>query len=291
MTKIERIRKRFVELLNGPGIIVMPGAPDALAAKIIEKTGFKAIFTTGYGTSATRLAKPDRGLVDFYEMVERAKEIVDSVDIPVFADADTGYGNPLNTMRTVRSFEDAGVAGIFLEDQVWPKRCGHMEGKQVIPTDEMVQKIRAAVDARRDKNFMIMSRTDARAVYDLDEAIERSHKYKEAGADLIFIEAPQSVEELKRIGEEFKGVPLMANIIEHGKTPLLTAQELQNLGFKLVVFPLTNLYAATYGMMGAMQELYEKGTTAGYIDRLVSFDKFNEFIGLEETNAIEARYK
>lgn len=291
MSKAARMRKRFVDLVNGPDIIVMPGAPDALAAKIIAKTGFQALFTTGYGTAATRLAKPDRGLVDFYEMVERAGEIADAVDIPVFADADTGYGNPLNTARTVHSFERAGVAGVFLEDQVWPKRCGHMEGKEVIPGEEMVQKIKAAVDARENRDFLIMSRTDARAVYGLDEAIERSRHYREAGADMVFIEAPQSVDELKRVGEAFKGVPLMANMIEHGKTPLLTIKELQDLGFKLAVFPLTNLYAATYAMVHAMKELYEKGTTAGYVDHLVPFDQFNELIGLDETNALEAKYR
>src|SRR5436305_9814965 len=193
-----RTTTRLRELLAGPDLIVAPGAYDALSARLIAQAGFSAIYMTGFGTAASVLEQPDVGLLTMSEMVSRAAAIAAVVgDRPVIADADTGYGNPINVRRTIREYERAGVAAIHIEDQVWPKKCGHMEGKQVIPKDEMVQKIRAAVDARQDPNFVIIARTDANAVHGLADALERGHAYREAGADVIFIEAPRSLEELR----------------------------------------------------------------------------------------------
>lgn len=288
--KADRMRAQFERLMHGSEIVSMVACPDSLSARIAERTGFKAIFQAGYTTSASELAMPDRGVADFGIMVNRAREIVNAVGIPVFADADTGYGSVRNVARTVRTYESIGVAGLFLEDQKWPKRCGHMDGKSVIPMEEMVEKIRTAAAARVNSNFLIMSRTDARAVYDLDEAIKRSRAYHEAGADLVFIEAPQSKNELKEIANAFPNVPLMANMIEHGKTPLMTADELQELGFRIMVHPTALAYAQTYAEQHLLKELLEKKTTAGFMDQLIPFDQFNRFIGLDEVNALENKY-
>ncbi|WP_010631119.1 isocitrate lyase/PEP mutase family protein [Sporolactobacillus vineae] len=288
--KADRMRAQFNRLVHEPQIISMVACPDSLSAKIAERTGFKAIFQAGYTTSASELAMPDRGIADFGIMVNRAREIVNCVDIPVFADADTGYGNLMNVARTVRCYESIGVAGLFLEDQKWPKRCGHMDGKAVIPMEEMVEKIRTAARTRKHRDFLIMSRTDARAVYDLDEAIRRSRAYHQAGADMVFIEAPQNKEELKKISAAFPDVPLMANMIEHGKTPLMTADELQELGFRIMVHPTALAYAQTFAEQELLKELYTRKTTAGFMDRLVPFDQFNRFIGLDEVNQLEEKY-
>ncbi|MFW6266535.1 MAG: isocitrate lyase/PEP mutase family protein [Halanaerobiales bacterium] len=285
-----KARKQFVKMLEEPGGIILPGAPDALAAKIIENVGFRALFTTGYGTSATVLAQPDRGLLDYKEMVERASQVAEAVDIPVFADADTGYGGVLNVQQTVKGFEKSGVAGIFIEDQVWPKRCGHMEGKDVIAEDEFLAKLEAALDAREDEDFKIMARTDIRAVEGLEAAIERGKRCKEIGIDLLFIEAPQTKEELKIIGDEFPDIPLMANMIEHGKTPILNKEELEELGYKIIVWPLSALYASARGMYKVLSSLKENGETEEVMDELMPFDKFNEMIGLDEIQELEDKY-
>ncbi len=255
----------------------------------MEKVGFEAIFTTGYGITASLLAKPDWGLLTFSEMLDRARQITSAVDIPVFGDADTGYGNPLNVIRTVREFEKAGLVGIFIEDQEWPKRCGHMEGKKVISKEEMVQKIKAAVDVRVDPDFKIMARLDDRAIYGLEEAIEKGKACVEAGADMIFIEAPQTVEELKEIPKHFD-VPLMANMIEKGKTPYLTVKELESMGYKIVTYPLTALYASTKAIFKVMKELKEKGNAAGVLDQLIAFNQFNELVGLKEMQELQNKY-
>ncbi|RCW78132.1 methylisocitrate lyase [Halanaerobium sp. DL-01] len=285
-----KARKKFAKMLEEPGGIILPGAPDALAAKIIEEVGFRALFTTGYGTSATVLAQPDRGLLDYKEMVERASQISEAVNIPVFADADTGYGGVLNVQQTVKGFEKSGVAGIFIEDQVWPKRCGHMEGKKVIDEDEFLAKLEAALDAREDKDFKIMARTDIRAIDGLEAAIERGKKCEEIGVDLLFIEAPQSKKELKRIGNEFPNIPLMANMIEHGKTPILNKEELEELGYKIIVWPLSALYASAQGMYIVLSSLRENGETNEVMNHLMPFDKFNEMIGLKEIQKLEEKY-
>src|ERR1051326_6550316 len=212
-------RKTLRELLAEPEPILAPGAYDCLSARLIEQAGFDVVYMTGFGTSASRLGRPDIGLLSFGEMVDQARRIVQAVDVPVIADADNGYGNPINVIRTVREYEAAGVAAIHIEDQVTPKKCGHMENKHVIATDEMVVKVRAAVEARRSEDFLIIARTDARAVEGLDQALERARRYREAGADMLFVEAPTSEDEIQRIADELPDTPLLFNWAEGGKTP------------------------------------------------------------------------
>ncbi|MFC6169524.1 isocitrate lyase/PEP mutase family protein [Loigolactobacillus jiayinensis] len=290
MKKFTQMRQQFRQAVFGEQVVNMVVAPDSLAAKVAQQQGFKAIFAAGYATSASNLAMPDRGIADFGIMLNKCREIVNAVDIPVFADADTGYGDLANVQRTVRNYEAIGAAGLFLEDQTWPKRCGHMAGKSVVPQAEMVAKIKTAAAARRHDDFLIMSRTDARAVYDLDTAIARSKAYHAAGADLVFIEAPRSVAELKQIAAAFPEVPLMANMIEDGATPLLSSSELQQLGFSIVVHPTALTYAQTYADEQVLHELATQGTTSQSKAAMVTFDRFNQFVGLDQVNQLEARY-
>ena len=281
---------RLKKLIEGDRIVVAPGAFNAFSAKIIEKAGFPVVYLTGYGASADILGAPDFGLLTLTEMAEHAARMAQAVNVPVIGDGDTGYGNAINVRRTVMEYERAGVAAIQLEDQVSPKRCGHMEGKEVIGAAEMVQKLRAAVDARKDSDFLIIARTDARAVLGLDEAIRRAKMYLDAGADVIFVEAPQSREELARVAKEVKA-PLMANMIEHGKTPLLTVKELEDLGYKLVTFPLATLYAAAKAVQDCVSELMRTGTTEGAIPNMLPFHEFNKLVGLPEYRDMEAKYR
>jgi len=285
MTKTHHLRV----LLNGPGILA-PGAFDAVSAKVVETVGFEAVYMTGFGASASVLGLPDYGLMSLAEMVQRARTMAAAISIPLIADADTGYGNPLNVYRTVREYEAAGVSGLHLEDQVFPKKCGHMSGKQVIPAADFARKIEAAVKARTNPDFVIIARTDARAVLGLKEAIERGRFAREAGADVIFIEAPQSVTELRQVAAEFSGVPLLANMVEHGKTPLFTFQELQAMGYRLVLYPISNLLAATQAMLRTMRHLREHGSTAGVVDEMLTFNEFTNLIGLLEWQAREREF-
>jgi methylisocitrate lyase len=277
-------------MLAGPEIVVLPGAYDALSARLAERAGFNAMFTTGFGFSASALGMPDFGLLTMAETMERVRNITAAVRVPVVADMDTGYGNPLNTARTVRECVRAGAAGIILEDQEWPKKCGHFEGKRVIPAEDHVAKLRAAIDARGDDDLVIIARTDARAPLGLDEAIRRGRLYRDAGADVVFVEAPQSIEDLRAVRAAIPDVPLFANMIEGGKTPLLTWQELQDLGYKMVVFPLSALLAAAHAIAAVYAELFEKKTTAGIRDRLTGFEEFEEIVGVPELRALEERY-
>ena len=231
---------------------------------------------------------PDLGLLTMTETLDRVRRIADAVSIPVVADMDTGYGNPLNVVRTVQECVRLSVGGIILEDQLWPKKCGHMEGKSVIPMEEQVEKLRAAVFARGDYDLVIFARTDAIAPLGLEEAVRRGRAYVEAGADVIFIEAPESVDHLETIAASFEA-PLFANMIEGGKTPFLSAQELERLGFKLVVYPLSCLFAATRAMEEVARHLGETGSTSGY-DRMASFQQFEEVIGLQQYRQIEAQF-
>ena len=280
---------RLKELILAPDILIMPGAHDSLVARIIEKVGFQAVTLGGYPATASLLGKPDVSLLTMSEMVEYTHRICDAVDIPVFTDGDTGYGNVTNVFRTVKEMERSGVAGMFIEDQVFPKRCGHMEGKQVISTEEMVGKIKAALDARTDPDFVIMARTDALAVHGIEEAIHRGNVYRETGADLIFVEALQSVEEMKRINREINA-PTMASNIEGGKSPLLSAKELEEIGFNVVVFPISSTYCIAKTAMDLMKELKEKGTTKSFVDRMITFSHFNSLVGLEEIRNREESY-
>jgi methylisocitrate lyase len=270
-------------------IIVLPGVFDALSAKIAERVGFDAIFQTGYGSSAALLGMPDFGLLNSGETVDNAMRIIRAVGVPVLVDADTGYGNPLNVWRLVRDLESLGAAGIFLEDQVWPKRCGHMVGKDVIPKDEYIPKLKAALEARRSKDFIIVARTDARAPIGLEEAIERGKAYRKAGADVIFVEAPRSVEELKRVANEIDA-PLVANMIEDGVTPNLSASELLKLGYHMAVFPLSAIYSATFAMRQVLTELRNTGTTKAARNIMVTFKDFNELMNLDQFMDLERRY-
>jgi carboxyvinyl-carboxyphosphonate phosphorylmutase len=270
-------------------IIVLPGVFDALSAKIAENVGFEAMFQTGYGSSAALLGMPDFGLLNSGETVDNAMRIIRAVRVPVLVDADTGYGNPLNVWRLIRDLESLGAAGIFLEDQVWPKRCGHMVGKDVIPKDEYILKLKAALEARQSKDFIIVARTDARAPIGLGEAIERGKAYKKAGADVIFVEAPRSVEELKKVANEIDA-PLVANMIEDGVTPNLSAKELLKLGYRIAVFPLSAIYSATFAMKQVLTELKNTGTTKDTRNIMVTFKDFNEFMNLDHFVDLERRY-
>src|SRR2546427_7635911 len=283
------------ELLAGPDLIVAPGAYDALSARLIAQAGFPAVYMTGFGAAASVLGQPDVGLLTMSEMVSRAAAIAAVIasvvgDLPLIADADTGYGNPINVRRTIREYERAGVAAVHIEDQLWPKKCGHMEGKQVIPLDEMVQKIRAAVDARQDPDFVIIARTDANAVYGLEDALRRGRAYREAGADVIFIEAPRSIEELRAIAQAFPDVPLLYNWAESGSTPLLPLEEIHALGFKLVIFPVSMLFAATQALLDLLEALKQGQTSLAFAERMVTFSQFTDQIGLPEIQALERRY-
>lgn len=279
----------FRKLMNDQDIMVIPGAFCALVAIIIEKTGFPAVYMTGYGTSSAILGKPDVGFVTLTEMVLNAKNIASAVTIPVISDADTGYGNPINVTRTIREFEQSGVVGIHMEDQVWPKKCGHTKGKRVIPAEEMVGKLKAALDARIDEDFIIIARTDARAVLGLDEAIKRGVRYAEAGADMVFVDAPQSEDELRKIAKEIPA-PLMVNMSEGGLTPVLGAGDLREMGYKIVIYPTSALLAATKSIMRLMRELKQKGTTADYMNNVMLLSDFHGFIGFPEIYELEKIY-
>jgi methylisocitrate lyase len=269
--------------------VLMPGVYDALSARIAARVGFEIVFISGYSVSAVRLGEPDFGFLTQSEMADAARSVCRVSDAPVIVDADTGYGNALNVIRTVQEFQQAGADGVFLEDQVWPKKCGHFQGKQVIPAEEHAAKVRAAADARGEQDLFVVARTDARQPLGLEAAIERCLLYKEAGADALFIEAPQSVEELERIAEALPG-PLVANMIERGVTPQLTRTELERLGFNLIVCPLAALYASARAITDVLTELRDRETTAAVIDRMVAFDEFGELVGLESRYADEARY-
>jgi 2,3-dimethylmalate lyase len=269
--------------------VLMPGLYDALTARIAARVGFDVVFISGYAVSATRLGEPDFGFLTQTEMVDAARAVCRVSTAPVIVDADTGYGNAVNVLRTVHDLQDAGASGVFLEDQVWPKKCGHMAGKRVVETAEHAAKIRAAVDARGERDLFVVARTDARQPLGLDAAIERCLVYKEAGADALFVEAPESIEELERVAQALPG-PLVANMVERGVTPHLSRSELRDLGFALIVCPLAALYAAARAVTDVLTELREKETTAAAYERMLTFDEFNALVDLEQRYEDEARY-
>lgn len=281
---------RLRQLLKGSEPILAPGAYDALSARLIEEAGFPVVYMTGFGTSASLLGRPDVGLLTMTEMVNNAKRIVQAVGVPVIADADTAYGNPINVIRTVKEYEAAGVAGIHIEDQVSPKKCGHMEGKQLIASSEMVAKLRAAVAARRSVDFLIIARTDARAVEGLEEALKRAKAYREAGADMLFVEAPQSKEEIASVARAFPDVPLFFNWAEGGKTPPMTLAELKQLGFRIIIFPISALLTATQAIRRTLSVIKDTGSPIPVMTDLGSFSEFLDFIGLPEIRELEKRF-
>ncbi len=277
------------KLLKKKGPLVIPGVYDAIGAKIAEKVGFDAMFQTGYGTSATLFGMPDYGFIGATETVDNARRICSAVSVPVIVDVDTGYGNALSVWKLVKELESAGASGIFLEDQRWPKRCGHMQGKEVVPYVEYQEKLKAAIDARSSKDFIIVARTDARATEGLDEAIERSRQNNKIGADVIFVEAPKTISEMKKIGKSINA-PLVANMIEGGATPLSSASDLYKMGYKIILYPLSILFANSYATMSILTELKKSGNTKKFQNKLVRFDQFNEIVELPKFRKLEKRY-
>ena len=285
-----RTTTRLRELLAAPGIVPAPGAYDCLSAAVIERAGFPVVYMTGAGTSISRTGYPDIGLTTMSEMVANAAAIARTVSVPVIADADTGYGDVLQVQRTIREYERAGVAGIHIEDQESPKRCGHLDDKRVVPAEEMVRKLHAALDAREDDDFTIIARCDALAVTGWDDALRRCEAYVEAGADVLFLEALQTREQAVDVTARFD-VPVLYNYVETGKSPLLPVSELEALGFKLVIFPISAMLAALRTMTDLMRELRETGTTAHLVaDRMVSIQECFDTVGLSDMLALDAAY-
>lgn len=285
MKKTEKLR----ELINRKEILVVPGGFSPIVGMIAEQIGFEAVYMSGYAVSAFKLGLPDVGLMTMPEALETAKAMARAVNIPLICDIDTGYGNALNVLRTVGEFESIGVAGIQIEDQIWPKRCGHMEGKELIPSERMVGHIQAALDARQDKDFVIVARTDARTVLGFDEAIRRANLYAKAGADVIFVESPLSLKEIEEIPKQVK-IPLLINMAEGGKTPLLTNQELQDLGYRVVIWPTSSTWAAGKAIERVLRELMDKGTTAHRLEEMMIFPEFNKLLGLGNIMDLQKKY-
>ena len=281
---------RLRELIAAPEILVMPGVHDALGARLAETAGFSAITAGGYGATATLLGRPDSSQLSLTELSEMYSRLCDATPLPLLADADTGFGNVTNVARTVRLYEKAGVAGLFIEDQVFPKRCGHMAGKAVIPAADWLAKIKAALDARVDPDLVVMARTDALAVNGLDDASERAQLARETGADLLFVEAPTDVAQMRRICAEIPG-PCLANNLETGRSPLLAAAELQRIGYAVVVFPVAATYAVAFALRELFATIRRTGSTAECLPRLLAFDEFNELVGLASQRDREAEWQ
>ena len=282
--------KKLSSMIKSKIPLVIPGVYDAIGAKIAENVGFDAMFQTGYGTSATLFGMPDYGFIGATETVDNARRISNAISVPLIVDSDTGYGNALSVWKLVKELEAAGAAGIFLEDQKWPKRCGHMQGKDVISQEEYTEKLGAAIDARENKDFIIVARTDSRATEGLDKAIERGLENKKTGADAVFIEAPKSLGEMKRIGKEIKA-PLVANMIEGGATPINSAETLSKIGFNIILYPLSVLFANAFATMNILKELKNTGTTSKYKQKVVNFDQFNNLVELDKFKKMETKYK
>jgi methylisocitrate lyase len=284
------MKNQLRNMLNKPGIISAPAVYDCIGAMTAEQAGFEYIFSSGFGIAASLLGKPDFGYLTANEMISTAQRIANSVSIPLIADMDTGYGNPLNVIRTVEEISNTNVAGIILEDQEWPKKCGHFKGKRIISVEEQVEKIKAAVYARVDSNLVIVGRTDARAIEGLNGAIKRGEQYIDAGADVLFIEAPQSRDELSQIATHFQGIPLFANIIEGGKTPNLSVMELEEMGYKLVAFALSGLFSASQAMIECFSLLKKDGSTE-HVNTKLSFDGFKKVIKMDKHVELENRFR
>lgn len=286
MTKTEKFKK----FLEEPGSFMLPGAFDSMSARLIEETGFKSIYATGAGISNAQLGWADVGLTSLKEVVDVVARMADVTTIPIVVDADTGFGNAINVTRTIREFERAGVAAIQMEDQVSPKKCGHFSGKDVISKNEMVYKIKAALDTRQDENLSIIARTDALAVYGMDEALERAHAYVEAGADVIFVEAPTSIEQLYTISNSLKDVPLILNLVEGGKTPLVSLQEAEEMGFKISLCANTALRSAIKGITDSLRILKEDGSQKNVIDLICTWEERQSLFKLDQVKEWEKEY-
>jgi len=283
--------RALLDATDRTGPVLAPGAYDALSARLVEQAGFDVAYMTGFGTTASLLGRPDVGLLGQGEMVDNARRMVAAVDVPVIADADTGYGNPINVVRTVREYEQAGVAGLHLEDQVMPKRCGHMAGKAVVPLDEMLAKIRAAVEARTDPDLVLIARTDVAAVEGVDAAVDRARRFADAGADVLFVEAPSSEADIEKVATALAGHKLVFNWAEGGRTPPLPLARLTEFGFALVIFPVATLLAADVAIRGMLTRLRTEGTPAEFVDELGGLDAFADRVGLGEVRELEERYR
>jgi 2-methylisocitrate lyase-like PEP mutase family enzyme len=283
-------RRRFAARLREPRLIIAPGVYDLISAKLADRLGFDALYMTGYGVVASHLGLPDAGLATYSDMVARVGQIASMTATPLVADGDTGYGGLLNVQHTVRGYEAAGAVAIQLEDQEFPKKCGHMLGRRVVPADDMAAKIRVAVDARSDRDFLIIARTDARTTHGLDEALRRAEVYLRAGADVLFVESPESVEEMERIGRAFD-VPLVANMVEGGRTPILPAAELERLGYRFAIFPVIGFLAAAAALQSAYGELKDKGSSSGLATPLYPFGEFGALMGFDRVAEFERRYR
>ena len=286
---MERTTTRLRRLLEAPELLVAPGVAECVGARLVAEQGFDALYMTGAGTTASRLGMPDVGLLGVTEMADNAGRIADAAGLPLIADADTGYGGPINVRRTIQCYERAGVAGVHMEDQDWPKRCGHLAGKTLIPVEEMCAKVRAAVDARSDPDFIVIARTDAIAVEGFEAALDRAKAYEEAGADALFVEAPTTMEEVSTIPKTFSR-PTLYNMAMSGKTPVLPANEIEALGFGVVIYPGLSLSAAIPAIRRALAELRETGGIEASSAEMASFRDFFELMGLEAVQGLESRY-
>lgn len=275
--------------LQQPGLLVAPGVYDMVSLRLADTFGFDALYMTGYGTVASHLGLPDAGLATYSDMVGRVEKMAQMARAPLIADGDTGYGGLLNMRHTIRGYERAGAAAIQLEDQEFPKKCGHTPGRRVIPTEDMVRKIRVAVESRASKDFLIIARTDARTSLGLDEALRRAEAYARAGADILFVESPESEEEMRRIGRSFD-LPLLANMVEKGRTPVLSRADLESIGYKLAIFPVTALLAAVQAMAGVYQTFKTQGSSAGGSTPLYDFGDLTRLMGFEDVWAFEKRH-
>ena len=275
--------------LKQPGLVVAPGVFDMVSLRLADTFGFDALYMTGYGTVASHMGLPDAGLATYSDMVGRVAAMAGMARAPLIADADTGYGGLLNMRHTIRGYEAAGAAAIQLEDQEFPQKCGHTPGRRVIPMEDMVRKIRVAADARESKDFLIIARTDARTSLGLDEALRRAEAYARAGADILFVESPESEEEMRRIGKSFD-VPLVANMVERGRTPVLSQAELESIGYKIAIFPVTALLASVQAMTAVYQQFKQHGSSAGGQTPLYDFADLTTLMGFEDVWAFEKRY-
>ncbi|HEX2932339.1 MAG TPA: oxaloacetate decarboxylase [Candidatus Binatia bacterium] len=282
-------RQTLKQLLRRDKLLVAPGCFDGLSARLVQEAGFEAAYLSG-GAVARSMGIPDIGLVTMSETIERAAQVISVVNIPVIADADTGYGNAVNLVRTVREYERVGVAAIHIEDQITPKRCGHLDGKEVISIEEMAKKLEAALAARGDPDFCIIARTDARGVNGLDDAIERGRAFARLGVDALFIEAPQSEEELAEIPRRLPGIPLLVNVFKGGKTPMLPMERLQVMGYRIAIYPSETQRAAIYAMRNALSTLKREGTTESIDDTLTTFKERDRVVGLDDWQKIEKEY-
>ncbi|HEX6318954.1 MAG TPA: isocitrate lyase/PEP mutase family protein [Burkholderiales bacterium] len=284
-------RKQLAQRLKQPGLVVAPGVFELISAKIADRMGFDCLYMTGYGAVASHLGLPDAGLATYSDMLGRVAQIAKMTRTPLIADGDTGYGGLLNVQHAVQGYEAAGACAIQLEDQEFPKKCGHMLGRRVIPAEDMAAKVRVAVDSRAHRDFLVIARTDARTTLGLDEALRRAELYLKAGADVLFVESPESVDEMRAIGERFRGVPLLANMVEGGRTPLLSKAELEELGYRIAIFPALGFLAAGAALESVYKSLKNAGSSQGVQTPLYDFKSFSELMGFERIAEFDRRYR